>query len=253
MGTTGPPRRRRWPRTKATTLWLLWAVVLAAGLALALLAYSVRYLPVDLAIAKELQQPRVYSGVLAPVMIAVSVPGYTPWTEALFAAAVALLALARRWRDALLIALGGLGDVIGLGLKLIIARPRPGADLVEVYREMSGFSFPSGHVLHYVVFYGVLAYLSWRALRAVGERRGTGLLLLVGLAGCLTLIALVGASRVFLGAHWPSDVLGGYLIGGAWLAGLVALYRRWVSRGWSPEQIWQRQWSQPDRQPAAPT
>jgi undecaprenyl-diphosphatase len=121
------------------------------------------------------------------------------------------------------------GDLLTAIVKGIVARPRPTPDLIAVYRAVSGYSFPSGHVLHYVVFFGALGYLGLRTLRRTpSEQRWRRLALFGLLAVCSGLILLVGASRLFLGAHWPTDVLGGYVLGSAWLLLLIASQRSWL-------------------------
>jgi undecaprenyl-diphosphatase len=76
-------------------------------------------------------------------------------------------------------------------------------------------SFPSGHVLNFTATFGFLAFLAWHARRPVV----TVLCLLPPLA--------IAMSRLYLGEHWPSDVLGGFLFGGLWLALTIRVYR-WV-------------------------
>ncbi len=105
-------------------------------------------------------------------------------------------------------------------IKLVIGRSRPTPDLVNVLRHPADNSFPSGHTVHYVVFLGFLWFLTFVLVRRRLVRWP-----LLGLLGSLVL--LVGLSRVYLGAHWPSDVLGGYLFGGAVLTTAITGYRRW--------------------------
>jgi undecaprenyl-diphosphatase len=88
---------------------------------------------------------------------------------------------------------------------------------VEVLRELAGFGFPSGHVVFYTGFFGFLWFLSYTLLKR--SRRRT--VLLWSLAA---LVALVGPSRIYLGAHWASDVIGGYLLGSLALLGEIWLY-----------------------------
>ena len=73
--------------------------------------------------------------------------------------------------------------------------------------------FPSGHVVFYVVFFGFIAFLAWSLL--TGYRRW------VVIAACGLLIVLIAPSRVYLGAHWASDVIGEYVIGMLWLIMII--------------------------------
>lgn len=103
-------------------------------------------------------------------------------------------------------------------VKAAIRRPRPLPPQVRVVvAPLGGTSFPSGHVLTYVGFYGFLAYLL--AVRSDDGWR------LAALAP-LSLVLLVGPSRIQQGHHWPTDVLASYSLGTAYLLGLVELHRR---------------------------
>lgn len=104
-------------------------------------------------------------------------------------------------------------------LKLLIERPRPTEDLVSVLGHYSGLSFPSGHAFTSMLMFGLLFYLAplilkWQ--RAIYMTR----------TACLAMIILTGISRVYLGAHWPSDVLGGFLFGGIVLTLVISLHQR---------------------------
>jgi undecaprenyl-diphosphatase len=98
--------------------------------------------------------------------------------------------------------------------KAVVHRARPPA-IYRVGYNFSGGSFPSGHSTTAIAVWGMLAFLF--ALRASPRTRKA---LSVGAA---VLIVAIGASRIYLGAHWPMDVIGGYALGGAWLSFLVAL------------------------------
>src|SRR5262249_31321362 len=111
------------------------------------------------------------------------------------------------------------GSLVNMLLKLAIGRPRPTEDLVNVAGLYRHESFPSGHVVFFVEFFGFLFFLSCVLLMPGSLRRAS--LIVLGL-----LIALVGVSRVYLGAHWPSDVVGACLAGGVWLMLMIEIYRR---------------------------
>jgi undecaprenyl-diphosphatase len=108
-------------------------------------------------------------------------------------------------------------------VKTLIQRPRPPAS--EAIGDFTGFAFPSGHATFAMAVYGMVAVLG---LILMNSRRGFAR---AGAAALLLLIALIGLSRVYLGAHWLSDVLGGFLVGGAWLAFLLGLGLLAAGRG----------------------
>ena len=137
-------------------------------------------------------------------------------------AVVGFLALAKAWRPAIftLVASGG-GLVLSSLLKYTIDRPRP--ELVPHGNQIYTSSFPSGHSMMSAVVYLTLAVL---VVRLLEKRRLKGYTL--GVAVMLTL--LVGVSRIYLGVHWPSDVLAGWAAGAAWALGCW-LVARWVGLG----------------------
>ncbi|MBI4484017.1 MAG: phosphatase PAP2 family protein [Acidobacteria bacterium] len=157
---------------------------------------------------------------VAQVMKLVSLAGNLPYgpTLAFGAAALALLLLRRRREAAFLGLSGGGGYLLSGLLKWWIGRPRPPGDVSKVFVSFDGGSFPSGHVMHFTTFYGFLAVLV--ALHLRGWKRGLLLSIL------LALILAVGFSRIYLGAHWPSDVLGAYSLGVAWLLLVSQWYRK---------------------------
>ena len=109
-------------------------------------------------------------------------------------------------------------------LKIVINRPRPPDDLVSVWRHFDGLGFPSGHAFSAVVLFGLLYYLlpilvPWKAAAYLIR------------ASLILLILLIGISRVYLGAHWPSDVLAGLLYGTIMLTLLIG-FHGWLSGGY---------------------
>jgi membrane-associated phospholipid phosphatase len=125
-----------------------------------------------------------------------------------------------RWLGRLeggMVLLAGLVSLINGALKIAVDRPRP-TDVVTVFIADAGRSFPSGHAFFAVLVMGMLAYLAFTHLSKRGQR-------ILSLSAFAFLALLIGASRVYLGAHWTSDVIGGYIVGGVFLVGLVWSYR----------------------------
>jgi undecaprenyl-diphosphatase len=106
-------------------------------------------------------------------------------------------------------------------LKLVYSRPRPA--LVPHLVEVTSSSFPSGHATD-----SALVYLTLAALLAGTVPERSLRIYLIGVAILLTL--LIGVSRVYLGVHWPSDVVAGWTFGAAWALGWSLLYSRIVPR-----------------------
>ena len=117
----------------------------------------------------------------------------------------------RREGALLVIAVGGAG-IIDTALKLHFRRIRPEVPWAFVHER--SFSFPSGHSVAAVVLYGTLTYLLWKHLHHVWQRFGAIVL-------ALLLIVGIGASRIYLGVHYPSDVLAGYVVGLLWLVPVI--------------------------------
>lgn len=131
-------------------------------------------------------------------------------------AVVGFLLLQTRYRTALAILVTSLsGELVDGVMKQAFMRPRP--TIVPHLREVVSTSFPSGHAMDSAIIYLTLGAMLMR----VAERRLTKLYCL---AVALVLTFLVGASRVYLGVHYPTDVVGGWILGFVWasLCWLVA-------------------------------
>jgi undecaprenyl-diphosphatase len=137
------------------------------------------------------------------------------------AATIGFLSFSRRTRTALFVlAATGSGAALGSLLKLVYDRPRPA--IVPHLVEVASSSFPSGHATDAAVVYLTLGAL---LARTVAEP----VLRVYILCAAALLVLLVGVSRVYLGVHWPSDVVGGWTIGAAWALGCSLLYSRTVA------------------------
>lgn len=123
--------------------------------------------------------------------------------------AVGLLLFRKHKREGavLTICLGG-AALLNYLLKHLFERARP--DLYRVIAE-TGYSFPSGHAMVSFCFYGMAAYIAGRHIASAWKRR-------VLYVFAALLIGTIGFSRIYLGVHYPSDVVGGYIAGGTWLA-----------------------------------
>lgn len=172
----------------------------------------------DLAITMKFQQRR--HPVLRAIMHAVSWPGFPPQSRTIPPAIAAAIALSGHPLSGVFQILAWGTGGISFVFKRIMRRPRPHQTQVAVAAaRIGGSSFPSGHVLNYMGVYGFLAYLAGTRLRPGALRNA-----IVG--GLVSLLALVGPSRVYLGHHWFTDVLASYLLGIAYLLGITALYSR---------------------------
>ena len=148
-------------------------------------------------------------------MGAVSLVG-SPGTMALLALVVSLLlAVRRRWLilTGWVVAFVG-GGILNWSLKQIIHRPRP-AD-ASMFLHRFSYSFPSGHAMGAVFGYGMLAYI---IVTFSAERRSIRAAVIVA---TVLLVLLIGLSRLYLGVHYFSDVVGGYAAGVLWLAACIS-------------------------------
>lgn len=178
----------------------------------------------DSAILVALRQPGDIDTPIGPVWLTrlftdlTSLGGTTVLCLISFLAIVYLFIIARR-NDAVFLFLSVLGGwLISHFTKLGLARPRP--DLVAHLVEVNDFSFPSGHAMVSAVTYLTLGLLLAGNQTIQGARY-----YFVAVALLLTL--LIGVSRVYLGVHYPTDVLGGWSAGAAWACGCW-LVRRWL-------------------------
>jgi undecaprenyl-diphosphatase len=137
--------------------------------------------------------------------------------------------IVRRWIWACVVGLVPFGGAVNLVLSALVARARPHTDeLLRSSLNPEERSFPSGHVMGAVMLYGLLFV-------AAGELRQPILRLLVR-GACLSVITIAGFQRLWVGAHWPSDVIGGYLLGGLLLACLLVC-REYLAAGMTTQFV----------------
>ncbi len=202
-------------------------VVLTLFVVLAVLASRFPYFELDVRLARVIQSITLPGFKTLMIGISWAGSGWVPWV--LTCATGSVLMLFRLRLEAVLCVAGvGTGAAVNELLKVLIARPRPTEGVVEVLIKYRGQSFPSGHVVFFVVYCGFLVFLAFALLKPGAVRK-------VFLAVLSLPILLGGISRVYLGAHWPSDVTGGYLAGGILLALMIAVYcRRRGGPPWPP-------------------
>ena len=140
-----------------------------------------------------------------------------PVGRGVIAGLVALaFALTHRWRWAtyLLVTVAG-GILLNMELKRYFARARPA--VAEMLRAAHGYSFPSGHTMGSAILFSALAYLAYRAAKSWSAAAAA-------LAFAATFILSVAISRVYLGAHWISDVAAGFTAGIVWVTSTTVAY-----------------------------
>lgn len=209
--------RRLW---RAETFYMLG---LLSFIILALFAHFTTYFKWDLRLS-QFSQSLDAPGVLA-FMRAVSFVG-NDWHPYALASLTIIVLFAFRFRSeaaGLALSTGG-STLLNRLVKIVIARPRPSTGLVTVFSDLETRSFPSGHVTFYVCYFGFLFFVAYAVLPRGSLARRMSLVLLA------LPVVFVGLSRVYLGAHWPSDTLGAYLFSGLWLGLSLEMYRRWKQR-----------------------
>jgi len=214
----------------------LMAVALLGFLVLMYFAATSPYMSFDLPITLAVQS--FHPAWFDVSMRWISETGFPPQVYIWVTILVIVLFVFRSHWEALgtIFAGAGIGAVGGI-VKLFVVRPRPSADLVHVFRDLSAYhdSFPAGHVMGNVAIMGFLVFLAIKVFKPMWLRVGIIVFL-------VPQIVLIGLSRIYEGEHWFSDVLGGYLLGSIWLVVTIYFYRWVKTRFGSPKsQISKRQ------------
>jgi membrane-associated phospholipid phosphatase len=201
----------------------LIALLLACAVALSVAAHLFAVFPFDMKVTHELQE--VKNPAFATGMRGVSALGGPVFELVLIGTGALICALRRLWTEAVFVAATASSLVLTAVLKLLVGRPRPPSYFLnpaDLFLAVDQYSFPSGHVLFFVVFFGFVACLAFLHL--------TGWTRWAVMAGCTALIVLIAPSRIYLSAHWASDVIGSYVIGTLWLIILIMGYQMVVRR-----------------------
>jgi undecaprenyl-diphosphatase len=149
--------------------------------------------------------------------------------QAVFGLVVVVLIWLLSRRAGWLMLVGSIASLLDNLLKASVARHRPTANLVDILSPVTGYSYPSGHAVFYT-------WLSFMAAAGLSPRLSPRLRVVAWLVALfIAVMACVG--RVWAGAHWPSDVLGGFLLALGWSAFVLWVPERWLPE---PEAVWRR-------------
>lgn len=206
------PKESRWARyliiyRRNRGILFLWILILVFVMLTALI-HTTDVQSFDLRLSLAIQSTHglfldrimegfTYLGSIGTVLIVVAV-------------AVVFFLKVKKGKTAGIIIVSLLSYPVNVIIKNFIERNRPYSSIVRVLSPNSGFSFPSGHAMISMTVYGIIAYLLWVYLKEGRQR-------IITLVTATLVIFFIGLSRIYLGAHWPTDVIGG------WIAGLVSI------------------------------
>lgn len=197
-------------------IYLLVATVLFIGLAA--VAKTTPYFSIDLQISRSLQTIN-FPG-FANMMTVLSDSGWgMPLYLSLALITLLLLFLGKKLAALFIILISLLDAVLFFGIANLVNRPRPSSNLIRVDFPIKVGGFPSGHVLLCTLIFGFLIYLT-----AVYMKNSVLKTSLIIIFSCL--IISIGVARIYSGQHWPSDVLGAYLLGSIGLFASIYFFQR---------------------------
>ena len=215
---SGEPQKaaRTWLGVTALIMFVLFAIDTA-------LVLNGFWLPIDIQIATFIQGIN-----WGPITYALDIINITAGYWQVLAGIVAIVALFIVERRAgWLMLIGSISSLLDNIIKLLVSRARPTVDLVHILTPASGFSYPSGHAVFFT-------WMSFMLAASLAPRTKPVYRPFLWLAAIIVII-LTCIARVWAGDHWPSDVVGGVLLGAGWSAFVMWLPERWLP---SPSVRW---------------
>jgi undecaprenyl-diphosphatase len=210
------PTARRWLGPTALVVLILFAID-------TYLVVQNDVLPFDFPIALFIQQLN-WGPVVYPMELINASAGI--WQVLIGAVAIIALFIFER-RAGWLMLIGSISSLLDNIIKLIISRQRPPADLVHILSPTTGFSFPSGHAVFFT-------WMSFMIAVSIAPKIRPSYRPILWIVAAMVIV-LTCIARVWAGAHWPSDVIGGVLLGIGWSAFVLWLPERWLP---SPSFKW---------------
>ncbi|MDB5140614.1 MAG: undecaprenyl pyrophosphate phosphatase [Mucilaginibacter sp.] len=189
---------------KKVTYYVLGSII-AGFILLTILVLAFPHSFIDLEFSQEVQEDQ--NPLLDTLMKLVSWFGYFPGSVIIVLLGALLFFIFKYKREALFILITSASSLVTTLIKMLVNRPRPTEPLVRIVQKVNQQSFPSGHVVFYIVFFGFTTVLMYRLKNIPKYIR-----IPVAVISML-LIFTIPFSRIYLGAHWFTDVLGGFLLG----------------------------------------
>lgn len=212
------------PLPSPRALLIVAVLALMVGIGLGLVAYGPNVLNADLEVTTSIQQAQ--GGAVHWLANAGNLLGSTAWAAVAIGVGLLAAAALRAWDEVWFLATLLVLRLLATQIKPLFASPRPTDDLVTIVGDWHGSGYPSGHALTASTMGLGLAVIAWRR---VPSRRVAWIVI----AALMAFVLVVGWARIWSGAHWTSDVVGGYAFGTAIvaLATLISGWRAELTRG----------------------
>jgi undecaprenyl-diphosphatase len=205
------------PLPSSRLIAIVLALSLIVGIGLGIAARGPNVLGWDVDVTTAVQD--LHGSVFEWLADAGNVLGSTLWASMIIVGVLIIAAIARAWLDLVFLASLLVLRLVGTQFKPIFDSPRPTEDLVSILGVWDGTGYPSGHALTASTMALGLSVIAWRR---IPSRMFAAVVIVV----LISLGLLVGWARIWTGAHWASDVIGGYAFGVAIVTAALLVQRR---------------------------